>query len=141
MIRYSLLCDRGHEFEGWFGSAKAYDAQSRRGHVVCPDCGSSKVSKAPMAPNLAPRRDGGSGRIAPTSGEREMQALARKMREHVEKNADYVGERFPEEARKIHYEEVEPRGIYGEASPQEAKALRDEGVEVHPLPGLPDEQN
>ena len=141
MIRYSLICDRGHEFEGWFGGAEAYDVQARRGQVICPECGSSKVSKAPMAPNLAPRRDSGSGPIAPSAKERQMRALAREMRAHVEKNADYVGERFPEEARKIHYEEAEPRGIYGEASPQEAKALRDEGVEVHPLPDLPDEQN
>ena len=137
MIRYSLVCAGGHEFDGWFSSSDAFEAQSRDGDVICPPCGSAEVSKALMAPNVA------TSKVAEDAdpASPEMREVARKVREHVEQTADYVGDRFAEEARKIHYEEVEPRGIYGEATPSEAVELKEEGVEFHPLPPSPKDQN
>ena len=137
MIRYSLVCASGHEFDGWFSSSDAFEAQARDGDVVCPHCGSAEVSKALMAPNVATSKAADdAGSVSP-----DMLEVAQKVREHVENTADYVGDRFAEEARKIHYEEVEPRGIYGEATPSEAVELKEEGVEFHPLPPIPEDQN
>jgi hypothetical protein len=165
MIRYALNCDRGHVFESWFANSAAYDKQAKRALVTCPVCGSAKVEKAMMAPRLA-RADAGSQPAAPPSpapaqvaqtptpsvsaktpvamvsaAERELRQKLKELRDHVTKNASYVGQRFPEEARKIHYGEAEHRSIYGEASPDEAKALHEEGIEFHPLPVLPDDKN
>jgi hypothetical protein len=159
MIRYTLACERAHSFESWFQNSAAYDKQSKRGLVACPVCGSVKVEKAIMAPRLA-RTDLPEPRPpAPTPPaatppapaktavaimsppERELRQKLKELRDHVTKNASYVGAKFPEEARKIHYGETEHRSIYGEASPDEAKALHEEGIEFHPLPILPDDQN
>ena len=165
MIRYSLQCERRHEFEIWFKNSADYDSQSKRGLVACPSCGSTKVEKALMTPSLgagtkkrraaAPSEPAPSepAPAAPAAGEtktpvamvspqeREFRAKLRELRDHLTKNAENVGGKFPEEARKMHYGEIEHRSIYGEASPQEAKDLADEGVEFHPLPVLPDERN
>jgi hypothetical protein len=156
MIRYSLVCHRRHEFESWFQNSAAYDKQAKRGLVACPHCGSEQVEKALMAPALGQRRGGD---IAPPEAppaapaaektpvamvspqEREFRQKLKELRDHLTRKADYVGPRFPEEARKMHYGEVEHRSIYGEASPDEAEALADEGVAFHPLPVLPDERN
>jgi hypothetical protein len=159
MIHYALACELGHTFESWFQNSSAYDKQSKRGLVCCPVCNSSKVEKAIMAPRLA-RADvpeppppvpapAASPPASPAktpvaimgSQERELRQKLKELRDHVTKNANYVGQRFPEEARKIHYGETEHRSIYGEASPDEAKALHEEGIEFHPLPLLPDDQN
>jgi hypothetical protein len=159
MIRYSLRCEKDHLFESWFQSSSAYDAQVRRKLVACPVCGSAKVEKAIMAPQIASKK----GReiaapaqepaasateiTAPASTpllmaqERELRAKLKELRDHIVKNADNVGERFPNEARKMHYGDMEHRPIYGEASPDEARALIDEGVEVSPLPVLPEDRN
>jgi hypothetical protein len=159
MIRYSLRCEKDHSFESWFQSSSAYDVQVRRKLVACPVCGSAKVEKAIMAPQIASKK----GReiaapaqepaasateiTAPTSTpllmaqERELRAKLKELRDHIVKNADNVGERFPNEARKMHYGDMEHRPIYGEASPDEARALIDEGVEVSPLPVLPEDRN
>lgn len=139
MIRYALHCEKGHAFEAWFASSAAYDAQARRGQVECPDCGSRRVTKAPMAPNIAPRAPGAPA--GEKSAPEDAVALLRKMREQVMRTSEDVGDRFAEEALKIHHNEVEPRGIYGSATAQEAKELREEGVEFHPLPVLPEDQN
>lgn len=142
MIRYALRCSEAHEFEAWFASSAAYDAQARRGQIVCPQCGSKNVTKGVMAPNIVPASGGGKGR--PQDGAMtpdEALALRRKLREHVEKSAENVGDRFAAEARKIHYEEAEPRGIYGSATAGEAKELHEEGVAFHPLPALPEDRN
>lgn len=138
MIKYALLCADGHEFEGWFPSSSGYERQAEAGQIACPACGGDKVSKAMMAPNIATseKRDG-AGLPMP----RDVVEMLRAVRQHVVENADYVGPRFAEEARKIHFGETEPRGIYGEATMTEAKALLNDGVEVCPLPKLPDEQN
>ena len=162
MIRYALQCEHGHAFESWFQNSAAYDMQAKRKLVACPLCGSAKVEKAIMAPRLA-RAEAVEPANAPLPAtpptpvpahapakqavaimsphERELRKKLKELREHITKNADYVGPRFPEQARKIHYGEVEHRSIYGEASPDEAKELHEEGIEFHPLPILPDELN
>lgn len=131
MIVYSLSCTKGHEFEGWFRDSAAFDAQSRDGKLVCPTCNSRKVSKAMMAPSVS----GTKKKSEPGPSElHQMRQFMTGLRKHIEQNADYVGTDFPEEARKIHYGEVEHRHIYGEATLKEAKELIEEGVEVAPLP-------
>lgn len=159
MIRYALHCDRGHDFESWFQSSSAYDSQVKRKLVTCPICGSAKVDKAIMAPRIVGKKDGGRATppeptttavpeaAAPGSTslmmaqERELRAKLKELRDHIVKNADNVGERFANEARAMHYGDKEHRPIYGEASPEEAKSLIDEGIEVSPLPTLPEDRN
>ena len=163
MIRYALRCDHDHTFESWFQNSAAYDKQAKRGLVTCPVCNSAKVEKTIMAPRLAradvpappppmpappptpapaPQAVAGKAPVAIMGAqERELRQKLKELRDHVAKNANYVGAKFPEEARKIHYGEAEHRSIYGEASPEDAKALHEEGIEFHPLPVLPDDQN
>ena len=156
MIRYSLHCERGHAFESWFQSSSAYETQEKRKLVNCPVCGSAKVERAIMAPQIVSKKGRDSAVPAPAAPadvtaptstpllmaqERELRAKLRELRDHIVKNADNVGERFPNEARKMHYGDIEHRPIYGEASPDEARALIEEGVEVSPLPVLPDDRN
>jgi hypothetical protein len=139
MIRYALVCGRGHSFEAWFGSSRVYDEQAEAHAVACPDCGSTEVSKAPMAPYVAKPR---SEPPDPKPAERRKSyAMLRQIREEMTANSDYVGEKFPEEARKIHFDEVPPRSIHGEATLEEAKALTEEGIAVRPLPPLPEDEN
>ncbi len=148
MIRYRLQCAQDHQFEVWFRNSKSFDAQAKRGLLVCPECGSGSVEKALMAPNVATKGNRKSV-VAAVNGEATKQSAVRaqfveavrQMRAEVEAKAEYVGPRFAEEARKIHYDEVEARGIYGEASKDEARELHDEGIEFYPLPVLPEEQN
>jgi hypothetical protein len=169
MIRYSLVCERRHEFEIWFQNSADYDSQAKRRLVNCPQCGSDKVKKALMAPSLGRGAKKGTekgatkGTPAPVAEtpppeapatsepktpvammspqEREFRTKLKELRDHLTKNAENVGGKFPEQARKMHYGEIEHRSIYGEASPQDAKDLHDEGIEFHPLPVLPDEHN
>jgi hypothetical protein len=158
MIRYALVCDEGHGFESWFPNSAAYDKQVKRALVTCPLCGSAKVEKAIMAPRLARtvKRDERPAPVAeavvPAAAdsapltvvspqEQELRKKLKELREHLVKNADYVGPKFPEVARKMHYGDIEHRSIYGEATPADAKALDEEGIEFHPLPVLPDERN
>ena len=149
MIRYSLNCEQGHEFESWFPSSSAYDKQAKRGLLSCPHCGSAKIDKAIMAPRLSgtnreppPEAAAPKNPVAMLSPqEREIRSKLKELRDHLTKNAENVGQKFPEEARKMHYGEIEHRSIYGEASPEEAKGLAEEGVEFHPLPILPDDKN
>jgi hypothetical protein len=163
MIRYSLICERQHDFEIWFKNSADYDKQGKRGLVSCPQCGSVKVEKALMAPSLGRGTRKGArtpepsapppepATSAPTENktpvamvspaEQEFRTKLKELRDHLTKNAENVGAKFPEEARKMHYGEKEHRSIYGEASPQDAKELIEEGVELHPLPVLPEERN
>jgi hypothetical protein len=160
MIRYALACDNGHAFESWFQNSAAYDKQVKRGLVTCPVCNSAKVEKTIMSPHLSGARKRGDAPVqapAPDASapaqdapapvamvspqEHEFRKKLKELREHLTKNADYVGQKFPEEARKMHYGETEHRSIYGEASPDQAKELHEEGIEFHPLPVLPDERN
>ncbi len=161
MIHYNLRCKKGHAFESWFQSSSAYETQEKRRLVSCPLCGSTDVERAIMAPRIARKKGreqapaeqlpvpAPATEVIPPSPsapllmtqERELRAKLKELRDHIVKNADNVGERFPNEARKMHYGDIEHRPIYGEASPDEAKALIDEGVEVMPLPTLPDDRN
>ena len=148
MIRYSLICDKEHEFDGWFASSEAFDKQVRRGLVECPACGSIKVGKALMTPGVPVKSnrktDAEPVKALHAPADPKVQAMmemVRKLREHVETNADYVGDRFVEEARRMHYGEKDPRGIYGEATLEDAVELHEEGIDVLPLPKLPDEAN
>ncbi|MEZ5840073.1 MAG: DUF1178 family protein [Hyphomicrobiales bacterium] len=152
MIRYALICENAHRFDGWFGGAEAFDAQVAAGEIACPQCGSTGVAKALMAPAVSGARheDGETGTagaaaapaIEGPGGERaEMLGMLRELKDKLLAGADYVGERFAEEARRIHYEEAPARGIYGEATAEEARGLLDEGIEFQPLPILPDERN
>jgi len=154
MILYRLKCRKGHVFEAWFASSAAYDRQAKRAQLSCPKCGSTEVSKAPMAPRIAKR---GKAKVAEKPVEKpaetakpetrrvaahgELASAMRKLRAEIEAKSEYVGPRFSEEARKIHYEEVPARGIHGEATAEEAKALSEEGIEFFPLPILPEDHN
>jgi hypothetical protein len=151
MILYRLRCSKGHEFESWFKDSKTYERQEKKSLIGCAVCGSSKVGRAIMAPRI-----GKKGKVeapaatpapAPTTEQKQMAALARKMpkelreallkvRAEVEKNCEHVGEKFAEEARKIHYGESDKRGIYGETSDEEAEALAEEGIEFGRLPWI-----
>jgi hypothetical protein len=141
LIRFALICEHEHEFEGWFRSNDDFDTQKKRGFVDCPTCGSHKVQKALMAPAVSTARK--QETIALAMGEAQKQALAqlKAMAEKVRENADYVGDKFAEEARKIHFGESDPRGIYGEATLDEAKSLAEDGVEFMPIPVFPDDRN
>jgi hypothetical protein len=149
MIRYSLRCDRGHEFESWFQDSAAFDKQVKRKFVTCPLCDSVKVEKAIMAPRIARKRGEKNVPVAPNdsktpmlmSPENEVRAKLRELRDFVKSNAEDVGQRFPTEARKMHYGEIKHRPIYGEATPDDAKSLVEEGVDVMPLPVLPEDRN
>jgi hypothetical protein len=141
VIQYSLVCEIDHKFDAWFRSAEAFDEQSARGIVTCPVCGSDKVGKGLMAPAVA---RSGSGKLAVTSGhpqQAEILQVLRAMRNKVMSEADYVGDKFAEEARKIHFKESDARGIYGEATREEVTALVEDGIDVLPLPNLPEEHN
>lgn len=167
MIRYKLACPKAHEFEAWFASSAGYDAQVAKKLVSCPTCGSTAVKKALMAPNvvtserkaatrsrraksteapseappaLAPASPPVSDRVL-TGPQRDMLRKLKAMRDKVLAEAENVGPRFAEEARKIHHEETPPRGIYGEASRAEVEDLVAEGIEVYPIPVLPEDQN
>ncbi|WP_213772034.1 DUF1178 family protein [Bradyrhizobium sp. dw_78] len=160
MIHYNLRCERGHAFESWFQSSSAYEAQEKRKLIGCPVCGSDRIERAIMAPQIVGKKGRGDAVPAPApvaaetaaapaaaatplmmAQERELRAKLKELRDHIVKNADNVGERFPNEARKMHYGDIEHRPIYGEASPDEARALVEEGIEVSPLPVLPDDRN
>ena len=141
MIQYSLHCAKGHGFDAWFKNAAAFDEQQARGIVTCAICGSSEVSKALMAPALA---RSGSEKLSLTSAAPDavtMRAMLRAYRQKVVSEADNVGDKFAEEARKIHFEEVEARGIYGQATREELSGLVEDGVSFMPLPDLPEEHN
>ena len=137
MIRFGLRCSNGHEFEGWFRDGDSYDQQAASGSLSCPVCGDNEVRKAVMAPAIARGRDAAAPEDPRRAALAQMLQTMRKVQEHVEKNFDNVGERFPDEARRMHAGEIEHRDIYGKASPEEARSLRDEGVPVMPLPVLP----
>lgn len=147
MIRYDLICDQGHGFDGWFRDSSAYDVQAEGGLVSCTVCGSVKVEKQLMAPGIPAKSNSKpdmpqkmvAGPVDPRM--QMMMQMLRDVRKSVEENAEYVGDRFADEARKIHYAESEKRGIYGEATADEAKSLIEEGIEVYPLPRLPEDGN
>lgn len=150
MIRYDLICADGHEFDGWFSNSAAFDEQARKGLVTCVHCGTTKVEKQLMAPGISVKGNRKPEKAEPARPmlasafdprQQKLMHLMREVRKAVEENAEYVGDKFAEEARKIHYEEAEKRGIYGETTDQDAKALIEEGIDIHPLPILPEDGN
>jgi hypothetical protein len=163
VIRYALACARGHSFEAWFSDSGTYEKQRSANLVACPDCGSTAVGKALMTPAVSTSRKKSRPRAekevvmpsvehspalepsmavaANVAGDGETVAILRKLRKHLVENAEYVGNKFAEEARRIHYNESKKRGIFGEATPDDARALAEEGIEFHPLPVLPEDHN
>lgn len=147
MIVFDLKCRQDHRFQGWFRNGDAYSAQVAAGEVACPSCGDTRVEKAPMAPRVLKSRGEPAPAAAPeepapadpraAAVAAEVRRVLTDLRQRVEESCDYVGERFPEEARRIHYGEAGPRPIYGEATSEQADALRDEGIEVAAIPWLP----
>ena len=142
MIKYDLKCENDHVFEAWFKNSATYDEQAGAGDIVCAVCGSKSIVKAPMAPSVPKKgniqsstRDNAAGKEV-NQAALAMAAL-RQMRKVVEENCDYVGPKFAEEARKIHYGEVPQHGIYGEATPEESRELHEEGGEIAQIPWLP----
>jgi hypothetical protein len=140
VIRYRLQCANAHEFEAWFASSASYDVQSAGAQICCPECNSCEVGKSIMAPNVAPRTRGDVA-VSEEEAPARYLNLVRAVRQVLESNSEDVGSRFPEEARKIHYREVEQRTIRGTASTDEARALVEEGVEIMALPRLPEKAN
>ena len=132
MILFTLRCAAGHEFDGWFRDGEAFETQRQAGEIACPHCGGAQVEKALMAPNI-----GRSHKKAPPISPAQMRAALVELRRQVETNCDYVGERFAEEARKIHYGEADPHGIYGEATAEESRELKDEGISFGRIPWVP----
>ncbi len=170
MIRYALICDNAHEFESWFPSSAGFEQQAKRGFVTCPSCGSAKVERAIMAPNIArsdrgprtieavvePASEGAVSAAAPSPpvpaeapaplalmGEKEIafRQMLTALHAHIAENAENVGKGFAQEALKIHHGESDDRPIYGEATPEDAQMLQEEGVAFMPLPRLPGARN
>jgi hypothetical protein len=140
MISYTLACENGHDFEAWFKSSGDYDRQASDRLLECPVCASHAVDKALMAPAIASAGEA-SEVVRPAARDAEMRRMMRAFKEHVVANTEDVGERFPQEARRIHYGEAEERGIRGRATPVEARELVEEGITVAPMPVLPDDRN
>jgi hypothetical protein len=141
VIHYALVCENAHKFEAWFRNAEAYDEQHARGIVTCPVCTSPSVEKALMAPAVSRSN---SDKVALSIGHpqhAELREALKALRNKVTSEADYVGDKFAQEARKIHFKDVEARGIYGEATRDEVASLLEDGVDFMPLPNLPDEHN
>ena len=139
MIRFSLHCDKDHEFEGWFSSSTDFDGQSERGLVECPVCGSRQIEKSLMAPAVAVSKEIPARPLAMDPEKRQMMRKLRDMVQAVKQNSEDVGDRFADEARKIHHGEAEARGIIGKASNDDAKSLIEDGIEIAPLPEFPDD--
>jgi hypothetical protein len=139
MIRYSLRCPRSHDFDSWFQSAEAFASLQLAGHLACPICGDSDISKTLMSPAVRPASTAGEGAKKPalTEPANDIEAAFAEMRRQVEANSEYVGLNFVTEARRMHEGSIDERSIYGEAKPEEARALLDDGVPVAPLPFMP----
>ena len=151
MIKFTLQCRDGHEFEGWFQNGAAYEAQVAAAQIACPHCGSHSIDKAIMAPAVARRGsdeaatpDINTVRKSDDPANAPLHALHRRLRalrDEIHSKAEYVGGKFAEEARRIHFEESPPRGIYGEASSDEARELAEEGIPFLPVPRMPEDLN
>ncbi|HVW56384.1 MAG TPA: DUF1178 family protein [Rhizobiaceae bacterium] len=141
MIHLALRCEHDHAFDGWFRNSEDFEKQKKKGLVACPSCGSSSVDKALMAPSVSTGRKKEKMALAMNAAQKKAMAELKALTEKMRENADYVGDKFAEEARKIHFGEADQRGIYGEATAEEAKSLAEDGVEFMPLPIFPDDQN
>lgn len=141
MIRYDLRCDGGHGFDGWFRSSADFDRHQGGGLLSCPHCGSAEIAKALMAPAVSTREETSREVVLLGDEEQKLRAMLKSVREEVTRNAENVGPRFAEVARKMHEGEMERASVYGRASSDEVRALAEDGVDFCPLPSLPDEGN
>ena len=142
MISFALICKAGHEFEGWFRNSADFETQASKKVVSCPVCGSHEVTKGLQAPRVSGTKKSTTQTLAsPDPDTTKLVEMMRQLRNHVVENSDYVGDKFAEEARKIHYGESDERPIYGETSEEEAEALDEEGVGVTRIPWLPRENS
>jgi|TARA_B110000438_G_scaffold30063_1_gene29223 hypothetical protein len=133
MIKYSLKCDKDHSFEAWFSDSLNFEKQNKKKLISCPSCSSLEITKNIMAPNISSKKKN-SNKINQKKDKVEM--VLNKVRKHVENNFDYVGDKFADEARSMHYGEKEEREIYGETTLEDAVELIEEGVNVQPMPGV-----
>ena len=152
MIHYDLRCGEGHDFDGWYKDSVAFDRLAKRHMLECPHCGDTKIERALMRPAVSkgqslpapvpqavpsPQQSTPQEAVAAGPMPAQMRAMLQKMRAEVEKNCDYVGPQFAEEARKMHRGESDKRGIYGETSPEQAESLAEEGIEFNRIPWVP----
>ena len=141
MIKFALLCEHDHDFEGWFSAGEDFETQQAQGLLQCPVCASQAVRKAIMAPAVRGTKAQSPSNPGPTPEMRQMMMQAMgEVRRHVEENFDYVGDGFTDEARAIHDGRSEDRGIYGEATPKQVRELAEDGVRVAALPPKPPEK-
>ena len=141
MIRYDLVCENEHFFESWFKDSKTYQKQLEANKIACPKCNNSNISKSLMAPGIPKKTNTKNGNVIANSSSKSINDAIRKIRDEIKKNSEYVGDQFPEEARKIHYNEAEMRSIYGKASKTEITELVDEGIDIIQIPEIPDDKN
>lgn len=141
MIHFSLCCSDGHDFDGWFRNNEDFERQKARGLVTCPVCATTTVEKALMAPAISKGSGSSPVALAADAGQRKLMGQLKELAEKVRANSDYVGDKFAEEARKIHFGEADTRSIYGEATAEEASGLAEDGVSFMPLPTFPDDRN
>ena len=141
MIRYDLVCENEHFFESWFKDSKSYQKQLEANEIACPKCNNSNISKSLMAPGIPKKTNTKNGNVIANSSSRSINDAIRKIRDEIKKNSEYVGDQFPEEARKIHYNEAEMRSIYGKASKTEITERVDEGIDIIQIPEIPDDKN
>jgi hypothetical protein len=156
MIHYQLRCGQAHGFDGWFKDSASFEKQAKRGLIECPECGGTDVERALMAPAVAKREalpvqappappaPGPGSAVAPAAAKAaadrlpaQMMAVLQRIRAEVEKNCDYVGPDFADQARAMHRGEVEPKGIYGETTDEQAESLAEEGIGVTKIPWVP----
>ena len=133
MIKYNLKCENNHNFDAWFSDSSNFEEQNKKNLIFCPKCNSTKIEKNIMAPNIGSKKQ---SYINALKTEKNYEKIIKNVRKHVEKNFEYVGDKFADEARAIHYGEKEEREIYGETSVEEAVDLIEEGVNVSPIPGV-----
>jgi len=133
MIKYNLKCDNNHNFDAWFSDSSNFEEQNKKNLIFCPKCNSTKIEKNIMAPNIGSKKQSYTNAL---TTEKNYEKIIKNVRKHVEKNFEYVGNKFADEARAIHYGEKEEREIYGETSVEEAVDLIEEGVNVSPIPGV-----
>ena len=133
MIKYNLKCENNHNFDAWFSDSSNFEEQNKKNLIFCPKCNSTKIEKNIMAPNIGSKKQSYTNAL---KTEKNYEKIMKNVRKHVEKNFEYVGDKFADEARAIHYGEKEEREIYGETSVEEAVDLIEEGVNVSPIPGV-----
>ena len=133
MIKYSLECNQSHTFDAWFSDSLNFEKQNKNNQISCPNCSSLKIKKSIMAPSI-PSKNYKSDLL--NEKKDKVEVVLSKVRKHVEDNFDYVGDKFADEARSMHYGEKEERKIYGETTIEDAVDLIEEGINIKPMLGV-----